>query len=79
MAKEPEVINLLNKLYPFAIDDITTLPYVQVRLITEYLTKLKPSLQERWQSVLDSPSCDRGKPLVLLSTDHLTIAACSAD
>ncbi|XP_078382450.1 uncharacterized protein LOC144665153 [Oculina patagonica] len=30
--KEPEVINLLNKLYPFAIDDITTLPYVQAKL-----------------------------------------------
>lgn len=31
VAKEPDVIELLNKLYPFAIDDITTLPYVQVR------------------------------------------------
>ena len=30
VAKEPEVINLLNKLYPFAIDDIKTLPFVQV-------------------------------------------------
>ncbi|KAJ7351076.1 hypothetical protein OS493_036890 [Desmophyllum pertusum] len=32
VAKEPEVINLLNKLYPFAIDDIKTLPFVQAKL-----------------------------------------------
>ena len=39
VAKEPEVINLLNTLYPFAIDDVTTLPYVQVGLIIEYISK----------------------------------------
>lgn len=32
VAEEPEVINLLNTLYPFAIDDVTTLPYVQAKL-----------------------------------------------
>lgn len=30
VASEAEVIILLNKLYPFAVDDITTLPFVQV-------------------------------------------------
>ena len=30
------MVNLLNQLYPFAIDDVTTVPYVQVRMITGY-------------------------------------------
>lgn len=32
VASEAEVIILLNKLYPFAVDDITTLPFVQAKL-----------------------------------------------
>ena len=30
VGKELEVMCLFNKLYPFAIDDVTTLPFVQV-------------------------------------------------
>ena len=30
VGKEMEVMCLLNKLYPFAIDDVATLPFVQV-------------------------------------------------
>lgn len=45
VAKEPEVINLLSTLYPFAVDDVTTLPYVQVRLIVGNLCKFIASLQ----------------------------------
>ena len=48
MAEEPEVINLLNTLYPFAIDDVTTLPYVQVGLISVHQqTKRGPAIHLR--------------------------------
>lgn len=36
VASEAEVIILLNKLYPFAVDDITTLPFVQVCSLVDF-------------------------------------------
>lgn len=47
VAKEPDVIELLNKLYPFAVDDITTLPYVQVRSSLIQQKKVQAMLDSR--------------------------------